>query len=88
MCRNIRRLYNFEPAATPDEIQAAALQFIRKVSGYNQPSKANQEAFQVAVDEVSKAIQVLLDSLVTKAPPLNREDEAQKRQARAARRFG
>jgi hypothetical protein len=87
MCRNIRRLYNYDPPATPEEIQAASLQFVRKVSGYNQPSIANQAAFELAVAEVSKAVQSLLDSLVTSAAPLDRQTEAQKRKARAARRF-
>jgi len=88
MCRNIKRLYNFEPPATPEEIQAASLQFIRKVSGFSKPSKANQAAFQLAVDDVSKVVQALLDSLVTDATPLDREIEAQKNRARAAKRFG
>ena len=88
MCRNIKRLYNFEPPATPEEIQAASLQFIRKVSGFSKPSKANQAAFQLAVDDVSKVVQALLDSLVTDATPLDREIEAQKNKARAAKRFG
>ena len=88
MCRNIRRLYNFDPPATPEEIQAASLQFVRKVSGFTKPSKANEAAFQLAVADVSAAVQTLLDSLVTNAPPLNREAEAQKRKARSALRFG
>jgi hypothetical protein len=88
MCRNIKRLYNFEPPATPDEIQAASLQFIRKVSGFNKPSQANQAAFQLAVDDVSKVVQSLLDTLVTHTAPLDREVEAQKNRARAAKRFG
>lgn len=88
MCRNIRRLYNFEPPATPDEIQAASIQFIRKVSGFTNPSKTNEAAFQLAVDDISKVIQTLLDELVTNAPLLNREIEAQKRKARAIKRFG
>ena len=88
MCRNIRRLYNFEPPATSEEIQAASLQFIRKVSGFTKPSNANQDAFQIAVEDVSQIVQTLLDSLVTNAPPLDREIEAQKRKARAAKRFG
>lgn len=87
MCRNIKRLYNFEPPATSDEIQAASLQFIRKVSGFTKPSKANETAFQLAVDEVSEVVQTLLDSLVTNAPPLNRDEEAQKRKVRSIRRF-
>lgn len=88
MCRNIRRLYNFEPPATPDEIQAASIQFIRKVSGFTNPSKTNEAAFQLAVDDISKVIQTLLDNLETNAPLLNREIEAQKRKARAIKRFG
>jgi len=88
MCRNIRPLHNFEPPATPEEIRAASLQFIRKVSGYSKPSKANEAAFQLAVADVSKVVQALLNSLVTNAPPLDREIEAQKRKARTAKRFG
>jgi len=88
MCRNIKRLYNFEPPATPEEIQAASLQFIRKVSGFSKPSKANQAAFQLAVDDVSKVVQTLLHTLVTNTAPLDREIEAQKTRARAAKRFG
>ena len=88
MCRNIRRLYNFDPPATSEEIQAASLQFVRKVSGFTKPSTANEAAFQLAVDEVSTVVQILLESLVTNAPPLDREVEAQKRKARSAKRFG
>ena len=88
MCRNIKRLYNFEPPATPEEIQAASLQFIRKVSGFSKPSQANQTAFQLAVDDVSKVVQTLLNALVTNTAPLDREIEAQKNRARAAKRFG
>ena len=88
MCRNIKRLYNFEPPATPEEIQAASLQFIRKVSGFSKPSQANQAAFQLAVDDVSKVVQTLLNTLVTNTAPLDREIEAQKNRARAAKRFG
>jgi hypothetical protein len=87
MCRNIRTLHNFDPAATEDEVQDAALQYVRKISGSNKPSKANAEAFDRAVDEVAAATRALLDSLVTKAPPKNREAEAAKRRARAAERF-
>ena len=87
MCRNIKRLYNFEPPATSEEIQAASLQFIRKVSGYSKPSEANQAAFQLAVEDVSKVVQTLLNSLVTNTAPLDREIEAQKNKARAAKRF-
>jgi len=88
MCRNIKRLHNFEPPATSEEIQAASLQFIRKVSGYTKPSEANQAAFQLAVEDVSKVVQTLLNSLVTNAAPLDREIEAQKNRVRAAKRFG
>ena len=87
MCRNIRTLHNFEPPATEDEIQASALQYVRKVSGSTKPSQANAEAFQRAVDEVALTTARLLDELVTAAPPRNREVEAAKRQARAAERF-
>jgi hypothetical protein len=87
MCRNIRTLHNFEPAATSDEIQAAALQYVRKVSGTNKPSQANQEAFDRAVHEVAHATHHLLEALVTNAPPKDREEEAAKRKARAAQRF-
>lgn len=88
MCRNIRRLYNFEPPATPEEIQAASLQFLRKLSGFTKPSKANEAAFQLAVEDVSNVLQTFLNSLVTNAPPLDREIEAQKRKNRTAKRFG
>jgi len=87
MCRNIRTLYNFEPPANSDEIRAAALQYVRKVSGYTKPSLSNQAAFQAAVDEVAQATARLLDSLETSAPPKNREEQAAKAKARAARRF-
>src|ERR687898_1658151 len=79
MCRNIRQLHNFDPPATEEEIQDAALQFVRKVSGSNKPSKANTEAFNRAVDEVAASTRRLLDSLVTNAPPKDREEEAAKR---------
>jgi hypothetical protein len=88
MCRNIRPLYHFDPPVTPDEVQAASLQFVRKVSGFTKPSTANQAAFDRAVSEVSEVVQRLLDSLVTSAPPKNREVEAAKARARAARRYG
>jgi hypothetical protein len=88
MCRNIKTLYNFDPPATDDEIRASALQFVRKLSGFNQPSKANEAAFNRAVDEVSKAAESLLGSLVTMAPPRDRETEAAKAKARSAMRFG
>ena len=87
MCRNIRTLHNFEPAATDEEIRAAALQYVRKVSGSTKPSQANAEAFDRAVDEVALATAKLLDQLVTSAPPKDREAEAAKRRARAAERF-
>jgi hypothetical protein len=87
MCRNIRTLHNFEPAATDEEIRASALQYVRKVSGYNKPSHANAEAFDHAVDEVAKTTADLLDRLVTSAAPKNREVEAAKRRARAEQRF-
>jgi hypothetical protein len=88
MCRNIRPLHNFEPAATTAEVQAAALQYVRKVSGTTRPSQANQHAFDHAVREVAVATQRLLDALVTTAPPKNREVEAAKARARAAARYG
>lgn len=88
MCRNIKRLYNFEPPATDDEIRAAALQFVRKISGFAKPSAANEEAFHRAVDEVAKASSKLLSSLVTTASPRNREVAAAKARVRAASRFG
>jgi hypothetical protein len=87
MCRNIRTLHNYEPAATSEEVQDAALQYVRKISGSTKPSKANGEAFDRAVAEVSSATQRLLDSLVTTAPPKDREVEAAKRKARSAQRF-
>ena len=87
MCRNIRTLHNFEPPATQDEIRASALQYVRKVSGSTKPSQANAEAFERAVDEIAAATVRLLDSLVTTAPPKDREVEAAKRRARAAERY-
>ena len=87
MCRNIRTLFNFEPPATEDEIRASALQFVRKLSGFNRPSKANEEAFNRAVDTVTRAARELIDSLVTTAPPRDREVEAEKARARSALRF-
>ena len=87
MCRNIRQLHNFDPPATQDEVDDASLQYVRKISGSNKPSKANQEAFELAVTEVAAATRKLLDSLVTKAPPKDREVEAEKRRARSAARF-
>lgn len=86
MCRNIRTLHNFAPPATPDEVDAAALQYVRKISGYHAPSRANQEAFDRAVAAVAAASRDLLDGLVTSAPPKDREVEAAKRRARALRR--
>jgi hypothetical protein len=88
MCRNIKTLYNFEPPATADEIRAAASQFVRKITGFAKPSAANEKAFGRAVDEVAKASSRLLRSLVTTAPPRDREVEAAKAHARAVRRFG
>jgi hypothetical protein len=84
MCRNIKTLYNFDPSATEDEIRAAALQFVRKVSGYTKPSKANEPAFDAAIDEIAAVVTRLLDSLETAAPPKNRELEALKTRARRA----
>jgi len=88
MCRNIRPLNNFEPPATRDEVTAAALQYVRKVSGTTKPSQANQAAFDAAVREIAHLTQHLLDDLVTTAPPKNREVEAEKAKARAALRYG
>jgi hypothetical protein len=87
MCRNIKTLFNFEPPVTDEEIRAASLQFVRKVTGFNKPSKANQAAFLAAVDEVAAVSRNLLSSLETNAPPRNREEEAAKGRARAAQRF-
>jgi hypothetical protein len=87
MCRNIRTLHNFEPPATQDEIRASALQYVRKISGFTKPSKANEEAFERAVDEVTAISTRLLNELVTNAPPKNREVEAAKARARAAERY-
>ena len=87
MCRNIRTLYNFEPPATDEEVRGAALQYVRKVSGFNRPSRANEEAFQTAVDEVSQATAKLLGALVTDAAAKDREAEAAKRRARSAARY-
>ena len=87
MCRNIRTLHNFEPPATHDEVRSAALQYVRKISGYTKPSQANAEAFERAVDAVAAASAQLLDELVTSAPPKDREVEAAKRRARAAERY-
>jgi hypothetical protein len=87
MCRNIHTLHNFEPAATDDEVHAAALQFVRKISGSTKPSKANAEAFERAVEEIAHISRHLLEDLVSTAPPKNREAEAEKAKARSARRF-
>ena len=88
MCRNIKTLFNFQPPVTDDEIRAASLQFVRKISGFTKPSKANEAAFQAAVDEVAAASARLLRVLETTAPPKNREEEAAKAKARGAVRFG
>lgn len=88
MCRNIRTLHNFQPPASEDEVRAAALQYVRKVSGSTKPSAANEEAFETAVDAVAEITRTLLASLVTKAPPRDREIEAAKAKARAAERYG
>ncbi|HEY7000702.1 MAG TPA: DUF2277 domain-containing protein [Candidatus Udaeobacter sp.] len=88
MCRAIKTLHNFSPPATADEIHASSLQFVRKLSGFTKPSKANEAAFNRAVDEVAHAAQHLLDSLVTNSPPRDREVEAIKARAQSARRFG
>ena len=88
MCRNIKTLFNFDPPVTDEEIRAASLQFVRKVSGFNKPSKANEAAFMQAIDEVAAVSSRLLHSLETTAPPRNREEEAAKAKARAAERFG
>jgi hypothetical protein len=88
MCRNIKTLYNFKPPATEEEVRASALQFVRKLSGATRPSKANEAAFNRAVDQVTKVAQELLDSLITTAPPRDRDVEAAKARARAAERFG
>ena len=88
MCRNIRTLYHFEPPTTEDEIRAASLQFVRKVSGFAKPSAANDAAFDRAVTDVAATVRTLLDALVTTAPPRNREVEAAKARARGAKRFG
>jgi hypothetical protein len=87
MCRNIRTLYNFDPPATEEEIQAAALQYVRKISGFTKPSRANEEAFERAIDQIAEVSAELLDSLTTAAPAKDREVEAAKRKARAAKRY-
>lgn len=88
MCRNIRTLFNFDPPVTPEEIRAASLQFVRKITGFNKPSKANQDTFEHAVNEVAEISTRLLRSLETTAPPRNREQEIARAKARAAARFG
>jgi hypothetical protein len=88
MCRSIKPLFNFDPPATPDEVRAASLQFVRKISGFSKPSKANEASFQAALEEISGAAERLLQSLETAAPPKNREHEAAKARSRAASRFG
>ena len=88
MCRNIRTLFNFDPPATDDEVRAASLQFVRKLSGFTAPSKANEAVFNQAIDDVAAVARRLVDDLATTAAPKNREDEAMKAKARAAERFG
>jgi hypothetical protein len=88
MCRNIKTLFNFDPPVTEEELRAASLQFVRKVTGFNKPSKANEEAFYAAVDEITRVSSVLFGALQTSAPPKNREEEAAKARALSARRFG
>ena len=88
MCRNIKILFNFDPPVTAEEVRAASLQFVRKISGFNKPSKANEAAFLAAIEEVAESSTRLLRSLETNAPPKNREEEAAKARARAAERFG
>jgi hypothetical protein len=87
MCRNIKTLYNFDPPVTPDEVRAASLQFVRKITGFHKPSKANEAAFTTAIDQIANTSLQLLHSLETAAPPKNREEEAAKAKARAAQRF-
>jgi hypothetical protein len=88
MCRNIKTLFNFDPPVNAEEVRAASLQFVRKISGFNKPSKANEAAFMSAIDEIASVADRLLHSLETTAPPKNREEEAAKAKARAAERFG
>jgi hypothetical protein len=88
MCRNIKTLFNFDPPVTTDEVRAASLQFVRKITGFNKPSKSNEAAFLAAIDEIAAISNRLLLSLETNAPPKNREEEAAKAKARAAERFG
>jgi hypothetical protein len=87
MCRNIKMLFNFDPPVTPEEIQAASLQFVRKISGFNKPSKANEAAFQAAIDAIARVSTELLGTLETNAPVKNREEEAARRKALSAKRF-
>jgi len=87
MCRNIKMLFNFDPPVTPDEVRAASLQFVRKISGFNKPSKANEPAFLAAIDSIAAVSMQLLSSLETNAPPRNREEEAARAKLRAAERF-
>jgi len=88
MCRNIKTLFNFDPPVTPEEVRAASLQFGRKISGFTKPSKANEAAFQAAIDEITRISERLLRTMETNAPPKNREEEAAKAKARSAARFG
>jgi len=88
MCRNIKTLFNFDPPVTDDEVRAASLQFVRKITGFNKPSKANEAAFQGAIEDIAEVANRLLRSLETTGPPKNREEEAAKAKARAAERFG
>jgi hypothetical protein len=88
MCRNIKTLYNFDPPVTPEEVRAASLQFVRKITGFNKPSKANEPAFQAAIEDIANVSLRLLQSLETSAPSKNREEEAAKAKVRAAERFG
>jgi hypothetical protein len=88
MCRNIKALFNFDPPVTPEEVRAASLQFVRKITGFHKPSKANEAAFEAAIDDIARASTRLLHSLETTAPHRNREAEAAKARARAAERFG
>lgn len=88
MCRNIKPLFNFDPPVTPDEVRAASLQFVRKITGFNKPSKANEAAFNAAIEEIAEASSRLVHSLETNAPPKNRGEEATKAKARAVARFG
>ncbi len=87
MCRNIKPLFNFDPPVTPEEVRAASLQFVRKITGFNKPSKANEASFVAAIDEIARISAQLIRSLETNAPPKNREEEATKAKARAAARF-